>query len=202
MKTFVTHYTPLTNRKEHILNEFRKHNIDNVEFIETHDREVLTENELNKFEKINNSERSLFLKHIEIYKKIVNDKGITLVFEDDAVLVENFKEILNDYIINLPENFDIIFPGECANLHIFGQNINKYYYRYNMSRGTCFYIINNKCIQKILDKFEEDSNNKISCAIDWYFNKIIPELNLNVYWTEPTLVYQGSETGLFNTTVR
>lgn len=202
MRIFVTHYTPLTDRKQYILNEFKKYDISNIEFIETHDREVLTENELNKFEKINNSERSLFLKHIEIYRKIVDDTGITLVFEDDAVFVNNFKNILIDYLKNLPENFDIIFPGECAKLHIIGNVINKYYYKYNCSRGTCFYIINNKCIKKILKKFEEDSNNKISYAIDWYFNKIIPELNLNVYWTEPTLVYQGSEIGLFNTTVR
>ncbi len=59
-------------------------------------------------------------------------------------------------------------------------------------------------MKSILDKFEEDTtnNNKIEFAIDWYFNKIIPELKLNSYWTEPTLVHQGSEIGLFNTTVR
>jgi GR25 family glycosyltransferase involved in LPS biosynthesis len=116
MKIFVTHYTPLTNRKEHILNEFNKHNIklDDVEFIETHDREVLTDEELNKFVKINNSERSLFLKHIEIFKKIVNTYGTTLIFEDDAVLIDNFQDILKDYILNLPENFDLVFPGEFA----------------------------------------------------------------------------------------
>jgi glycosyl transferase family 25 len=187
-----------------MLNEFKKHNIDtdNVEFIETYDREVLTKEDLNRFVKITNSEISLFLKHIEIYRKIVDDTGITLVFEDDAVFVDNFKYLLNDYLINLPENFDVIFACESSNLHIFGNVINKYYYSYNCSRGTGFYIINNKCIRKILDKFEQDSVNKISYAIDWYFNKIIPELNLSVYWTEPTIVYQGSETGLFKSSLR
>jgi hypothetical protein len=119
-------------------------------------------------------------------------------------LIDNFKHILKDYISKLPKDFDLVFPGECAKLHIRGLNINNYYYRYDNSRGTCFYIINNKCVKSILDKFEEDTtnNNKIDFAIDWYFNKIIPELNLNSYWTEPTIVHQGSELGLFNTTVR
>ncbi len=208
MKIYVAHYTPLIKRKEHILNEFKKHNInmDDVEFIETHDREVLTEEELNKFVKINNSERSLFLKHIEMFKKILNssDDGFSLIFEDDAVLVDNFQNMLLDYLTNLPNNFDLIFPGECVGLHIRGYSLNKYYYPYNNSRGTCFYIINNKSVKKILDKFEQDTtnNNKVNCAIDWYFNKIIPELNLQSYWTEPTLVQQGSENGLFNSVLR
>jgi GR25 family glycosyltransferase involved in LPS biosynthesis len=207
MKIFVTHYTPLTERKRHILNQFNNQNITEYEFIESHDREQLTHDELNMFTKINNAERSLFLKHVEILKKINEtneENGITLVFEDDAVLVHDFNNKLNEFLKQLPENFDLIFPGECCNLHVFKIQQNNYFYINNTSRGTCFYIINNNSVKKILEKFKNDTltNKKISLPIDWWFNKIIPELNLNSYWTEPTLVYQGSELGIFKTTIR
>ena len=200
MKIFVAHYTPLTERKKHILDEFKKHNISDFEFIETHDKEQLTEMELNLFSNISSAECSCFLKHIEIFKKIYKDDGnhdnFSLIFEDDAMLIPKFNDELECYMKTIPDNFDIIFPGECANLHIKTTEPNKHFYKTCSARGTCFYIVNNNIVKKILDKFNEDTqHNKILVPVDWWFNKIIPELNLQSYWTEPTLVYQGSEIG-------
>jgi len=64
MKFFVTHYTPLIERKAHIIEQFQKYNITNYTFIETYDRENLKQSDLNKFSHIRLSEISLFLKHI------------------------------------------------------------------------------------------------------------------------------------------
>jgi GR25 family glycosyltransferase involved in LPS biosynthesis len=41
-----------------------------------------------------------------------------IIFEDDVILSDNFTNILNNYITQLPENYDMLFIGDGANLHI------------------------------------------------------------------------------------
>lgn len=204
---FVTHYTPLKERKEHIQKHFECHGITDYTFIETHDRENLTQQELSKFEKISPSEISLFYKHIEIFKR-QNSKmggGITCVYEDDAVLCDNFLQHLHNCIEQLPEDWDIVFGGECADLHEWNRIGGQLVYPRETSRGTCFYIINSRCLNKVVSYFDE--SDKVSCAIDWWFNHIYlndNSLNDNSYkyfWTEPTLVRQGSELGWFKKSI-
>ena len=96
MKIFITHYTPLTHRKNNIIKLLEKSNITDYEFIETYDRELLNKTDIEKFSQIKISEISLFLKHIEIFKKEIDD--IVVILEDDAILVDNFKDKLENYL--------------------------------------------------------------------------------------------------------
>jgi GR25 family glycosyltransferase involved in LPS biosynthesis len=196
----VAHYTPLKERKEHMIKQFDKKEITNYSFMEEHDREVLTKEQLDKFSIINSSEISLFYKHIEILKQQQDLPGVTLVYEDDAVLIDSFSKNLDRCLRDLPEDWDIVFAGECFGIHYDYWHYDTLLYPKNESRGTCFYILNNECAKKIVDFFENSSSEYL--PIDHWFNKAIRENGLKCFWTEPTLVWQGSEMGLFKKEIK
>jgi hypothetical protein len=193
LKYFVTHYTPLVERKQHILQNLKDADIDEYEIIETKDREVLTQEELNKFGRINQSEISLFLKHVEIFKMDTGN-DIIVVFEDDAILCDNFKTKLDACLSELQgESWDVLFSGECCKLHC--DTGGKLVKHTNKSRGCCMYVLNKGVGKRLYDIFCNQSI--VTYTIDWWLNKIRSDNNLNYFWSEPTLVSQGSDTGLF-----
>jgi GR25 family glycosyltransferase involved in LPS biosynthesis len=200
MKIYITHYTPLIIRKKNIIRQLKSYNIDNYEIIENHDREKLTQNDIKNFSRIKLSEISLFLKHIEIFKKEINNNEIVVVLEDDAIFVDNFKEKLHTYIKELEreKNWDIIFTGDCLNLHARVQK-EKLFYPTNRSRGTCMYILNVGVCKKLLNIVNIEKN--INEAIDHWFNAIQQKYNLKYYWSEPVLVKQGSELGIYKSSI-
>jgi len=201
MKFYITHYTPLTERKQHIISSLQNANITDYEFIESYDRDILTQNDIKKFSNITRSEISLFLKHVDIFKK-GNDDAI-VVLEDDAVLVDNFKEKLENYMkISKSFDYDIIVPGECCNLHANNITPNQIFYRdYSVfGRGTCMYILNKSVCKKLYDIYNSESI--IVKPVDHWLSDMMRKYNLIMYWTEPTLVFQGSQNGKFKSAVR
>jgi hypothetical protein len=199
VKYYIMHYTPLVNRKAHIMRELESAGINEYEFILSKDREHLTEDELKKFSGISSSEASLFLKHVEIFKNDGGDHQI-VVFEDDAILCPDFKERLSDCLSQLKkEEWDVLFSGGCCNLHC-DVEPGKLVKSANSSRGTCMYVLNVGVGKRLYDVF--NSQGVIKCAIDWWFNHAQPEYNFKYFWSEPVLVEQGSGNGLFNTSLR
>lgn len=199
MKIFITHYTPLTHRKNNIIKLLEKSNITDYEFIETYDRELLNKTDIENFSQIKISEISLFLKHIEIFKKEIDD--VVVILEDDAILVDNFKDKLENYLnISKSIEWDIIFSGECCDLHASGINAEQVFYNSNGSRGTCMYILNVGVCKKIHNIINMEK--QIIKPIDHWFNDMQKIYNLKYYWSEPTLVFQGSETGIFKSAIR
>ena len=208
MKVFITHYTKLINRKNHIINELNKNSITNYEFIEYFDKELLTKEELSRFKDINEGTISLMLKHLYIYKEISEKYDYALIFEDDIILEDNFIKKLNMYMTQLPENFDMLFIGNGCNLHIEQNKIESHKYIYEKclyptswggdgaTRCLDSYIVSKKCAIKICD-YIDNLNSKINLPIDWLLNIIAREKNLYVYWAEPTIVTQGSQNGTF-----
>jgi GR25 family glycosyltransferase involved in LPS biosynthesis len=153
---------------------------------------------MEKFKDITMPEISLFLKHIEIFKKKDND--IVVILEDDAIFVDKFEEKLTNYVDYLRNyDWDILFCGECCNLH--KKSISdKIFYESDSSRGTCMYVLNKGVSAKINNILNlEIFLNK---PIDHWFNLIKSKYNLKYLWSEPTLVYQGSETGIFRSFIR
>jgi len=61
---------------------------------------------------------SLMNKHFYVYKLISEKYEKALILEDDVILNDNFIENLNNYMTQLPENFDMLFIGDGCNLHI------------------------------------------------------------------------------------
>ena len=202
IRFFITHYTPLIDRRAHMINELDNAGILNYEFIVSKDREELTPKELSKFNNITKSEISLFLKHVEIFKN-APENSVIVVFEDDSVLCPNFWENLNHCLRELKsEKWDVLFSGECCNLHT-EITAGKRVYNTGFSRGACMYVLNVGAGKKLYEAFLK--YNVIDIPIDWWFNKIRESLNecdFQYYWSEPTLVSQGSEIGKFQSSLR
>jgi len=199
MKYFVVHYTPLVERKKNIIKNMRDAGIDEYEFIETKDREVLTPEELGKFKNITISEVSLFLKQVEIFKTDTVDEMI-VAFEDDAIFCADFQRKLDECLSQLQnERWDVLFSGECCNLHCDvepGRLVKKT----GMSRGCCMYVLNIGVGKRLYEIFENQAT--ITDPVDWWFNRIQSIHGLRYFWSEPTLVSQGSDTGLFQSSLR
>jgi len=211
MKIFILHYKVLVDRKKHILQQLEKQNIKDYEFIEKYDKDEITEYESSLFNiNYKKSTMSLHLKHNFVYKLIAEKYENALIFEDDVILSENFNETLNKYITQLPEDYDMLFIGDGCNFHIQKHNLipNKNIYEKCLyptswggdgaSRCSDSYIISKKCAIKLCN-YIENLKDKISLPIDWWLNEAARDINLKIYWAEPTIVTQGTQTGLFKT---
>ena len=198
VKIYIAHYTPLKERKHNIVRYLEKTNITDYEFVETYDREMLTDADIAKFSNVNLAEISLFMKHVEIFRKQTDD--IVVVLEDDAILVDGFKEKLEAYLHEMESmKWDVAFTGECCNLHAKSKP-GRIFYESTASRGTCMYILNHNVNRKLHAIFENEPH--VYYAIDHWFNQMYKKHALNYFWSEPTLVCQGSEVGTYSSTVR
>jgi hypothetical protein len=61
-------------------------------------------------------------------------------------------------------------------------------------------MITKKTAEKIVNYFNSVDN--IDSPIDHWLNVPIKELNLKVYWMEPNIVKQGSETNVYKSSIR
>ena len=120
MKTFILHYQPLKERKEHMENEISKHQLD-AEFVLKYDKEDMSDDDKSifDFESVWSgrtlwvSNASLISKHIECYRMVMeNNLDYCHILEDDVILLDDFKEKSLNYINQLPENWDILFFGD------------------------------------------------------------------------------------------
>ena len=213
MKIFVLHFSKLVDRKIHILDQFKKQIISDYEFIEKYDKDEITDNESILFTThYKKSTMSLYLKHNYVYKLIAENYENALIFEDDVILIDNFNEVLNKYITQLPEDYDILFIGDGCNLHIEKDKLipNKNIYEKCLhptgwggngaSRCCDSYIISKKCAIKLCE-YINNLKTKINEPIDFFLNIAARDNNFKVYWAEPTIVTQGTQTGRFQTSL-
>ena len=207
MKIFVLHYSKLVDRKKHILEQFNKQGIIDYEFIEKYDKDEITDYESNLFDiNYKKSKMSLHLKHNYVYNIIAENYDRALIFEDDVILCDNFIDNLNNYITQLPENFDMLYIGDGCRLHIEEDKLipNKNIYQKcasgYTSRCSDSYIISKKCA-KTMCEYINNLKSKINLPIDWWLNVASTDNNFKVYWAEPTIVTQGSQNGLFQTSL-
>ena len=212
MKIFVAHYTKLVPRKEFMLYQFAKQNITDFEFIEVYDREDICENDAQIFgNKMNPALISLSLKHHYIYKKVAesDDYENCLILEDDAILYDNFKELLDGYMLQLPNTYDALFIGDGCGRHIEDDKImpNKNIYEKCIypeygnegSKCTDSYVISKKCARKLCNYI--NNLTYIDQPIDRWLNVAFRDTECHVYWAEPTIVTQGSQKGNFKSSL-
>ena len=208
MKIFVLHYPKLIERKENILSQFKRLNITDYEFIELFDKDALPEKYKSLFtSKYKKSMMSLVLKHFWVYYEIATKYECALILEDDAILADNFVETLHKYMAELPADYDMLFIGNGCNLHM-PTITDKYIYEKGLyptgwggngaSRCSDSYIVNKKCAIKLYN-YISSLKYKISVSSDFWINKAALDNNLKVYWSEPTIVSQGTANGLFKT---
>jgi GR25 family glycosyltransferase involved in LPS biosynthesis len=216
IKVFVIHYKKLVERREHILNEFKKYNISNYEFIEI-DRNDIQQYDLSIFEdefisKYKPPSVAILLSHIYAYSEIANNYDCGLIFEDDVILSPYFNNIFETCLKKLPNTYDMMFIGDGCSLHIprYMLKEDTYIYRKGVeetewggngcTRCVDSYLVSKKCASHLCNYIElikEGKHEKINILSDWWLNIVGRELQFEVYWTEPTIVTQGSHNNTF-----
>ena len=204
MKVFIIHYKKLVERKIHIIKQMKKYNIIDYEFIEI-DRDELNNENTSIFEdNYSNAQQAITLSHLYAYQQ-AQKYEISLILEDDVILAPNFLEKLYNYFQQLPADFDMLFIGDGCNHHIHPNKLipNKYIYKRFLKEGEEFatrctdsYIISKNCATTLCN-YVNDLPKKINLAIDCWLNIPCEEMDLNIYWAEPTIVTQGTQNGLF-----
>lgn len=211
--SFVVHYTPLTDRRSYLEEKFQEQGLSH-EFITNCDRENLTLRQLKKFDRKEMSLVSCAIScgHIEAYKRIADSPyHYNLILEDDVIFKNSFKQKLNNYLEELPEDYDMLFIGNGGGFHIplirrilhplthifLKENNETKWGGAGATRCADSYFVSQLCAQKILKYIDSLKFNSITLPVDWWLNDVIRELNLKVYWLEPTLVTQGTMHGLY-----
>ena len=204
-----------------------------AEFVLTHDREVLTDDDKCIYDFVSTwsgrtlwqSNASLISKHLEAYTRIL-DQGLNYghVLEDDVILHDGFAEKARSYLDQLPADWDILFYGDGyrGNMKVpqrvideHGGNVflkglqgngaqgrteNGWPICSGASRCSDNYLISRRCVEKILGRVAQIRNGtkrRIDRPSDLWMNSLFRELRLSIYWGEPTLSTQGTETGMF-----
>jgi GR25 family glycosyltransferase involved in LPS biosynthesis len=196
---YIVHYAPLVQRKEYLLQQFNSNSITNYEFITDYDRNTTTQEVMDKYFEFNTMTHALqrlsptqiciSISHVEIYRRIVESKhNLCLILEDDALLTNLFKEKLDHYIDNLPEDFDIGFLNDGCGFHADTINESQIWYRKPSTRTCCAYLITKKTCEKLIKTMIPFNN-----VIDFELVTQIKNHNLNCYWAEPTIVTDGSD---------
>ena len=214
IKIFTIHYKKLTERKINIINQLEKFGLQ-TEFVDKFDRDILNDKNLyifdsNKLGTKFKASAAITLSHIYCFYNISisNDYSYALILEDDALLSDNFLNQLNNYISQLPGDWDMVFIGDGCNLHIekkdIKPNINIYkkclyptqWGGDGATRCTDSYLVNKKCAVNLC-QYINTLSYKIDDNIDWWLNKVSRDNNFNVYWAEPTIVTQGTQNGKY-----
>lgn len=228
---YIMHYTPLNERKEKMINQLNNFNFNYkfIESCDREKLSAEEKRRFN-LSKLKMAEVSLFNKMIYSLNLILkSNKKYNLVLEDDAIFSKNFMEILNNGLTQLPNDYDMLFLGHGLGLHVPKdlQKKNKYIYlKKNVenewknhvfknkeennvinqggngsTRGCDSILISKKCAKKILNFYNSLNKNEINLPLDFWLNKVNKDMNLKIYWLEPTIVSQGS-LSIFNSSLR
>lgn len=102
----------------------------------------------------------------------------------------------------------MLFIGDGCYLHIQEHNLipnkniyEKCLYPTNWGGDGCTrcidsYLVSKKCAIKICD-YIDNIKYKINTTTDWWLNKVARDIDLKVYWAEPTIITQGSFNKMF-----
>jgi len=225
-KIYIIHYTKLDERKKNI-----SAYLDNIsipyEFITDYDQDDLSEvknkfynndlesfyNDIQPYEMIygnieyrslSDAEISCTMKHIIAIKKLSEECNVGLILEDDAIPYDlDFIDEANKSIYETPEGWSAIFIGNgCGDDFINSKSkskISNTIYRVSHPATNCAeaYILNKKSAKMLYDNilpFQQIS--------DWILGCLFYKFDMEIYWRIPSLLYQGSISGKFKSTLR
>lgn len=154
-------------------------------------------------EKIN-AKQSLVLKHLEVLREIKKRNiDCAIIFEDDVILDSNFLEVfsnaMSEYSALKP--LSIVSLGHANHSYVPKSQLlsNKYLYLASSLRCTDSLLIRNQesiVVLNYIDQYISDGN-KISLAVDSFYDYIFPIIGISCFWLHPTIVTQGSMNGMF-----
>jgi len=147
---------------------------------------------LSKDSKLTDGQIGCYLSHIEVLKKASDENhNIIMILEDDIIFGESFKEKLNKYYKEVPNEWDIIYLGGSR---LKGKKISKHVVKgvyeknidggYNM--GTFAMMISKKGIKKLLSLLYP-----IRYAIDTTIAK--NNKDLNIYMLNPSIITHNND---------
>lgn len=137
--------------------------------------------------------RAATLEHFKTYEHIIKNTDFNniLILEDDVRFYDNFNNLLQTFLQELPHDYDVCYIGSGCNLQLpysTTKILDKHPYYF--SKCSDSYIISRKALQKIID-----TALPFFGAIDWELNYLQALNKLNVYWTTVPALYQGSQHG-------
>ena len=136
------------------------------------------------------------LSHRNIWEMMIkNNYSNVLIFEDDAIIDENFDREFNNVWNHLPDEYDIVYFGAILGgvddsvsnsifKKIFGiksEDINEYVQTTKGTAGTHCYMLSLEGAKKFIDK-------KINFSIDIQILSWIKEYNYTAYLSNPNMV--------------
>ena len=217
---YVAHYLPQEDRKTALMQRFENIGIYNVTWIENepddyfldlyyeseslwnYRNSLLDYKKLFPFYPLSRALKSLTFKHYKmLLNRSRNANEFALVLENDIIFTNNFKKQLTHNLENTPGYWDLIFIGDGCNLHIDNQHITTdkiaYHKCHPATKCTDSFLITKKAATKILSTFFP-----YVLPIDFQLNYQLFVHDMVVYWWEPTLITQGSQCGLYPSTMR
>ena len=208
---YIIHYTPLKERKIFLNEQLKREALyEKTHWIENFDRETITEwpelelssNELSK------GVIAVNMAHSYALEKIAeSSEGYGLILEDDVVLKKNSKALIQKYCNAIPDNWDMISIGSACGFHIpfwrrrpgkhvyLKENTKTRWGGDGATRCADSYFVSSKGAKLLLSS--RAMQRPFLKPIDWALNEAIRDKNLNVYWMEPTVAHQGSQSGHF-----
>lgn len=147
------------------------------------------------------SEISLSINFLNIFKEGLRNKyNNILVFESDAILHPEFMKKMNIHMDELSKNYTVwhMFSLGCGmNKHFSKIKKNKNIYLAKEIRCLDSFVISHLGM-----KFITENLSKVKIPIDEHLDIFVKNNKLLILWLEPTIVVQGSQTGINPTTIR
>ena len=191
-KIFVINLKKNTERLEKFMENAKKANIEVERFDGIYGKD-LNDNDSDilkyfvKGHKLRPGQIGCALSHIKIWEKVIkNNYNNVLVFEDDAIIPQNFWGKFNKAFNELPDDWDMLLLGCCT---CNGSTINKTNLLKANSEGNwCMtsFLINRQYCKKIIDRIYK---NKVGYGIDGYIKSFYK--NDNVYISLPPFILQN-----------
>ena len=199
-------------RDKFMKEQFIKNKIEDVIWIKSHNKDNLSKDFIKKIcsnpygKGCKKGQISCTYKHYLALKNIVENKiDIAVIMEDNIEFkTNNFKNLLNRYLKELPEDWDILFESDTFKYndseilkdkiiykkykyknHICSLKYKNYCFCHGHTNAANCYIIPYKTAKKFYDNFLP-----FPIIIDFYMNYLIQKYNLNTYWVVPPNVHR------------
>lgn len=226
-RTVVLHCGRLEERRRSAVEQLERHNFKDYFFLEGHEPDELSSSELAALyepgpdnperwtEKVllwgpqalsyhaptlNMAEISLTIKFGRAFQMLAEQEfDHCIVFEDDVILCEGFADRFHESMERTPDDWDVVYFGECANLHIRGATPDRIAYLKESpsSRGGVATLFRRRAVADLAETWFP-----FNLVSDWELSAQHHLHGHSVYWWEPTLARQGSEMGLFGSSLR
>jgi len=196
---YVVHCKRLTDRREYLQPILRDLGWD-ARWIDAHDPGEIPRRHLLGFQPgspmLTVAEISVTLKHLEVFRRIANqgEAALGFVVEDDAAFPAEFPATLARYRSALPAPFDIVFFGASCGLGEGSGEDQPLFTRQVHTRSMSGYLITASACRRLLAELDE---RPILEPIDRAVDRVIGAQALDVWWSNPPLLHNGSETGRF-----